>query len=104
MNTIAFDCGSSFIKAALFDAAGNALKIFRKQAPAVRPEKDLADTTHIESLVSLVSDMFTTLLNEADDDICLCVCNEMHGFLLTDETGTLITDYISGQHDLDNSS
>ena len=99
MNTIAIDCGSSFVKAALFDSEGKILKSISKKSPKVDLKENIFNTAHIETLTVMVKEIFSSLLADSDNEVNLCVSNEMHGFLLADEKGKPLTDYISWQHE-----
>lgn len=97
MNIIAVDCGGSYIKGALI-RDGEIIKSSRRQASGICRETELLRPVRIEQLVALVDEMISDLaagLLEAS----LCICNEMHGFLLADADGKPYTDYISWQHE-----
>lgn len=89
MNFITLDCGASFVKAALFSNGGEMISKVVKQSPFGKNQ--------IALLTSLVSEIFDELLKKSSDKVCLCISNEMHGFLLADADGTPVTDYISWQ-------
>ena len=89
MDFITIDCGASFVKAARFNGNGELVKRAVNQSPFGKNQ--------IGSLTSLVGDIFSELLQESDNTVCLCISNEMHGFLLAKGDGTPITDYISWQ-------
>lgn len=89
MDFITIDCGASFVKAARFNKSGELVKRAVNQSPFGKNQ--------IGSLTSLVGDIFSELLQESDNTVCLCISNEMHGFLLAKNDGTPITDYISWQ-------
>lgn len=96
MNTIAIDCGASFIKGALLNN-GTIVKSCSRQSP-VPPSDDIFNTNQIESLVSIVREMvnfFSEGLNEA----VLAISNEMHGFILSSEDGSPVIGYISWQRE-----
>ena len=97
MNTIAIDCGSSFIKAALFDDGGEIVKDIQSRAPLVN-RNELDGTEQIDGLIALVRNILSELLSYVDDErVRLSVSNEMHGFLLATADGAPVTDYISWQ-------
>ncbi|MBQ9551243.1 MAG: hypothetical protein IJU96_00615 [Clostridia bacterium] len=98
MNIIAIDCGASFIKCALFQ---DEVLVKSKQVPAppVKAGADPFCTDKIEALVRLVQSSLAEFAAE-EDDVTVCVDNEMHGFLLAREDGTPYTDYISWQTEL----
>ena len=89
MDFITIDCGASFVKAALFNNDGEILERAVKQSPFGKNQ--------IDALIPLVSDIFDEFLKKAGDKVCLCISNEMHGFILAESNGTPITDYISWQ-------
>ena len=89
MDFITIDCGASFVKAALFNSDGELVKKAINQSPFGKNQ--------ISSLTSLAQDIFSELLQDAENAVCLCVSNEMHGFLLTQADGTPVTDYVSWQ-------
>ena len=86
MNFITIDCGASFVKAALFNSEGELVRKTVSQSPF--------GNNQISSLTLLVQDIFSELLQEASSSVCLCVSNEMHGFLLAKADGTPVTDYM----------
>lgn len=100
MNTIAIDCGASFVKGAAFQGKKIIAQI-RKPSPIVHGAEDILKPTQIQSLVPLVYGMIRDLA-KGEKEIQLCLCNEMHGFLLCYEDGTPYTDYISWQKEYGN--
>lgn len=96
MNTIAIDCGASFIKGALF-RNHRMIKSAQRQSPPVHGDGDPLAPVQINALLSLVEDLLAELAGLAGESFRLCISNEMHGFLLTDANGTPCTDYISWQ-------
>ena len=97
MNTIVIDCGASFVKGALF-CGGKKEREIKSPAPGASVEP-LRTTGKIIRLRELVREMISELCRDIKESI-LCISNEMHGFLLTNEEGEPITDYISWQLDL----
>lgn len=95
MNTIAIDCGASFIKGAYIQK-GRIVKRLQKQAPKVHGKEDIFSPVQISALVQLVKEMILELA-EGGSEIKLCIANEMHGFILAYEDGSPYTDYISWQ-------
>lgn len=95
MNIITIDCGASFIKGALFIDGVLTDKQERK-SPSVSTEEDLFSNRQITQLVEQVDDMLKELSKEVEE-YTLCISNEMHGFLLTNQEGIAVTDYISWQ-------
>lgn len=94
MRTIAIDCGASFIKCALMDNE-KIIKKEQRKAPAATTN-DIFDTRQIESLIKIVEDVIVEY-SKNETEICLSICNEMHGFILSDEIGKPLTSYISWQ-------
>ena len=94
MNIIAIDCGASFIKGGLFEN-GKCVSNDVRKTPAVNI-KNWQQPTQISQIVSIVKEMVLKLADERND-VVLCMSNEMHGFLLADESGNPYTDYISWQ-------
>lgn len=90
-NTIAIDCGGSFIKAALFSADGEIIK------KRYEHRENSGTKNNISALVSAVQKIFDEFLRESANNVRLCISNEMHGFILADTDGTPVTDYISWQ-------
>lgn len=95
MNTIAIDCGASFLKGAVL-RDGNIVRQMQMRSPVVHGEEDVLKTVQIQALIPLIRQM---IINLADDEkeVRLCISNEMHGFLLSYEDGMPYTDYISWQ-------
>lgn len=96
MSTIAIDCGASFIKGALF-RNHRIIKSAQRQSPPVHRAGNLLDPVQIKALLALVEDLLAELAELAGESFRLCISNEMHGFLLADESGTPCIDYISWQ-------
>lgn len=96
MNTITIDCGASFLKGAVFTEAGEIQKQLQWQAPPVHGNEDIRRPVQIQALQEQVCSMLEALA-AGMDEACLCLANEMHGFLLAKEDGTPDTDYISWQ-------
>lgn len=98
MNTIAIDCGASFIKGARIED-GKIIRQLSKAAPLPEKSEDILNPKQIIALIPLVRDMVSELAG-SDREICLCISNEMHGFMLSYEDGSAFTDYISWQKEL----
>ena len=96
MNTIAIDCGASFVKAALFDENGAVLTMLKQTSPCVHQNEDIFSPVQISSLVPIVKNLISQLCKGLES-VKLCISNEMHGFILADESGKPFTDYISWQ-------
>ncbi|MBR1572316.1 MAG: hypothetical protein IJ655_06210 [Lachnospiraceae bacterium] len=100
MNTITIDCGASFLKGAIFE--DNCLiKTVIGSSPIVHKNEPITDTIQIDELVRNVEAMIIEL-SDGLDGFKLCMSNEMHGFLLSDEKYNPLTDYISWQKEYGN--
>lgn len=95
MNTIAIDCGASFIKGALI-ADGIILRQKQTASPAVPDSAEILSPVWIRTMLPMVRSLLTQLA-DGQDAVKLCISNEMHGFLLAYDDGTPFTDYISWQ-------
>ena len=100
MNIIAVDCGASFIKAALIKN-GEIVSQDQRKSPVVHLDEDITNPIQINALVSLVGDIIKNL-GTNEQEITLCISNEMHGFLLSKADTTPVTDYISWQKEYGN--
>ncbi|MCQ2521374.1 MAG: hypothetical protein MJ105_03255 [Lachnospiraceae bacterium] len=98
MNTIAIDCGASFIKGALF-VDGKIVFETKRQSPVVHERNiPIIEPIQVKALEELVVQILKVLTKHLPDNkYTVCVSNEMHGFLLVDECGEPVTDYISWQ-------
>jgi len=94
MHIICLDCGASFLKGALMED-GKILRQEQWPTPAVMGD-DILKSRQVEKLVSRVFDIISDL-SEGVDEAVLAIANEMHGFLLARNDGSLYTDYISWQ-------
>lgn len=97
MLSITLDFGASFLKGACF-RNGKLEKVISKVSPAVSKE-DWWISHRIKILIRIIREMIAELSGGAAV-FELALSNEMHGFLLTDEKGNLVTDYISWQKSL----
>lgn len=100
MNTIAIDCGASFLKGALFQNNVIAKRAHR-QSPVVHGDERLLEPTQINHLVPMVRELIQELASDVDE-FTLCLSNEMHGFILANQDGSPYTDYISWQKEFGN--
>ena len=100
MNTIAIDCGASFIKGALFQN-DVIIKRTQRQSPVVHKNEGLLEPIQINHLLPMVKDLILDLAFDVDD-FKLCISNEMHGFILAYQDGSPYTDYISWQKEYGN--
>lgn len=97
MNIIAIDCGASFIKAAKF-CDGKLVEQCVHHSPKVS-DNYLYQSSNIQTLAHLVRQTIRNF-SHGINDIHVAISNEMHGFLLADGNGELVTDYISWQNEL----
>lgn len=95
MNIITIDCGASFIKGAVI-SDGIIRKKIQKQAPDVQRSYEIFEPVQIKQILTLVKEIILELA-DGEEEICLCLSNEMHGFILAYEDGMPLTDYISWQ-------
>lgn len=95
MNTITIDCGASFIKGALF-CDGVIVKRKEISTPQIKNDQNILITKHINNLLAIVKQLIL-LLADGISEFKICICNEMHGFLLATSDGKTFTDYISWQ-------
>lgn len=100
MNIIAIDCGASFIKGALFQD-NKIIKEINRKAPKVHNDWSILIPTQITKLIEIVKAVLNELI-EGQKEVIICISNEMHGFILTDESGNPFTDYISWQKEYGN--
>lgn len=94
MITICIDCGASFIKGARFEN-GVMMECKQMPAPGIQSMDSIFKPEKIMLLTDTVREIFCSLL--CDDNVDLCISNEMHGFVLVDENGVPYTDYVSWQ-------
>lgn len=98
MNTIAIDCGATFLKGALIcDGVIRASR--RVSVSAAYASNNLFDVSRLENLIVTIKQMIQDL-SKNGESFYLCISNEMHGFLLVYEDGTPFVDYISWQQEL----
>lgn len=102
MRYIAVDCGASFIKSAYFRDDEEKPEDVRTYVANDVGDKDLLDEQDDRLPLQLrrtVTIIRQVLLNYSDcgETLQLGISNEMHGFVVTDEDGIPITDYISWQ-------
>lgn len=95
MNTIAIDCGASFLKGALFQD-NVIVKRAQRQSPVVHGNEGLQEPVQINHLLPMVEELILELADDIED-FTLCLSNEMHGFILANQDGSPYTDYISWQ-------
>lgn len=91
MDVIAIDCGTSFVKGAYY-LCDKMVTTVRKAVPYIK-EFDILKPQYIKEIYQVVVEIIDEL--EQGRPFCLCISNEMHGFVLTDEVGNPYTDYIS---------
>lgn len=99
MNTITIDCGASFLKGAIIDNDGQILKQVDRKSPVVHLNEPITEPVQITSLMNEVRQLIKLLManDSNNNEVKLCISNEMHGFIIADENGTPIIDYISWQ-------
>lgn len=95
MNTIVIDCGASFVKGACI-RDGKIVGRLQKRSPVVHGDEPICTPVQIAALVPLVRSIVLEL-GKGEQELRLCIANEMHGFLLAYEDGSAYTDYISWQ-------
>ncbi len=100
MNTIAIDCGASFIKAALIKDS-EIVKRIDKKTPPVKKNKDISEISLIWGIKDTVLEIIDELSRD-ETEVKLCISNEMHGFILTDSNGIPVIDYVSWQYEFGN--
>lgn len=100
MNTIAIDCGASFLKGALFQN-DVIIKRAQRQSPVVHGKEGILEPGQINHLLPMVKDLILDLGSDIGD-FKLCISNEMHGFILAHQDGSPYTDYISWQKEYGN--
>ncbi len=102
MSIIAIDCGASFIKAAKlsndFVTVEQQILYRTSEIVSVIDQKDNTLPQQLKNTISAVKKSILNLTEEGDA-ICLGVCNEMHGFVLTNHNLMPYTDYVSWQKD-----
>jgi sugar (pentulose or hexulose) kinase len=95
-NTIAIDCGNSFIKTALIRTDTGEILGQASAITAVSDTERDNGVTQIGKTAHIVKNTIYTYLKESDaDQTILSMCTEMHGFVLTDFDFKPVTDYIS---------
>ncbi|MCX7714778.1 MAG: FGGY family carbohydrate kinase [Clostridia bacterium] len=100
MNIIAIDCGASFIKGALIDDVREKIIKTEYRTVDIKPNVfnwDLQNSNIGKTLRAAAE--LICVLSEGLKEAKLCISNEMHGFVLTDEDGDLETDYVSWQNE-----
>lgn len=100
MNTIAIDCGGSFLKGALF-LDNIIVKRAQRQSPVVHGNEGILEPIQINHLMPMVKDLILDLASDVEE-FTLCFSNEMHGFILANQDGSPYTDYISWQKEYGN--
>lgn len=100
MNTIAIDCGASFLKTALFED-GKILKQIDIPMKTLRNDRNIFSPDKIEEIILNVKNVIAEL-SDGIDEFNFCISNEMHGFILLNEDNSYFTDYISWQNEYGN--
>lgn len=104
MNIIAIDCGASFIKGALINSIKEDKilnRTYRKTSALPEYSNISLGTKNIDEIVMNVQSILDELCTEGET-YKLCISNEMHGFILTDEDGHPLIDYVSWQYEMAN--
>lgn len=94
MNIIAIDCGASFIKATHFSNE-QIVRTIVKRTPADSEKEKLEKS--VKAIWEIIEQLSTNL-----NEVHIGFCNEMHGFVLTDQEGVPVIPYISWQKELGN--
>jgi sugar (pentulose or hexulose) kinase len=98
MKYIGIDLGASFIKAALLDTEAHKItRICKRKAPSRIPNKDInrneLDPVEVRDLVlKTIQDV-----KGASDIDGILISNQMHGFIIVDNNGLPVTNYITWQ-------
>ena len=100
MNTIAIDCGASFLKTALLEN-GEILKHIDIPMKTLRNDRNIFSPEKIEEIITNVKKAISEL-SDGIDEYNLCISNEMHGFILLKKDASYFTDYISWQNEYGN--
>lgn len=95
MNTIAIDCGASFLKGACIKD-GQIICSEQRKSPVVHRDEPVTEAIQLQALVPMIKDMIFSLL-DGEKEVRICFSNEMHGFVLAKEDGSPYTDFISWQ-------
>lgn len=95
-NTVTVDCGASFLKGALFQ--NGVMTRSRQLSAPLNVQADPFDPAGIKRLTEAVRDLIAEL-SAGLPEAAVSIANEMHGFLLADENGEPVTDYISWQRE-----
>lgn len=97
MITIAIDMGASFLKGARMSAEGVIEAYVEKDAVPRPGETGLKIERTLKSVLELLEE-----LSECEQEYKLAVSTEMHGFIIADEDGRPMTDYVSWQTEYGN--
>lgn len=100
MNTIAIDCGASFLKSALI-SDGNIINAIDIPMKVLDTNRNIFSFDKIEEIIINVKKVVSEL-TKGIDEFNFCVSNEMHGFILLKDDGSYFTDYISWQNEFGN--
>ncbi len=97
MEFIGLDLGTSFVKSAVLDLEGNAIRAIRKTKPAdfLPNANPLVRELDVDRIVDCVADLIAERIDESVDVRGVVFSTQMHGFVLTDLAGNLLTDYVT---------
>ncbi|GAA3402164.1 sedoheptulokinase [Paenibacillus hodogayensis] len=99
MNYIGVDIGSSFIKAAILDTGSRQIIDVRKQQTPERlpnPDRNIYEV-NVLSIVRSLTTMIDEYAGKYGPIVGILLSTQMHGFVLCDESGEPLTNYISWQ-------
>lgn len=97
MITIAIDIGASFLKGARISSDGAIEAYVEKDAAPSPEETGLKIERTLEAVRKLLEE-----LAECHQEYTLAISTEMHGFIIADEQGRPMTDYVSWQTEYGN--
>lgn len=95
MDIIAVDCGASLIKGAVIESVSG--KIVEERSIKT-PQQIDKTINHLDATLAVVMSLIKDLSYNMET-FCLCIANEMHGFVVADEEGTPFVDYVSWQNE-----
>ncbi|NOU66072.1 hypothetical protein GC096_18715 [Paenibacillus sp. LMG 31461] len=99
MRYLGIDVGSSFIKAALLDTSNQQVMDITKQPTPKRIPNDNMNIyeVNVRSIVDCVKSMIIEHISKRGPVAGILFSTQMHGFVLCDEAGEPVTNYISWQ-------
>lgn len=93
MNTIAIDCGNSFLKIGLFEEE-DLTSVDEIPSPSIKEDVDIFCTDKVKWILDTTLEYLKKHTSSVQEAM-LCIDNEMHGFILAFEDGMPYTDYVS---------